>query len=102
LYYTAICLFWGAVAPEAAGVASVLYLGVFEFALSWMPGAFRLISPNYHARHLAGLPNAGMMAERVPDIHPTVSLAVLVAMTAIALTLSATVLRVSEYRFGKS
>lgn len=102
LLYGAICMFWGAVATEAAGIVSALYLAVVEFALGLMPGVFRFVSMNYFAQQLAGLPKAGVRPDLVPDVATWVPLAAMVPMTLLFLVLAAVVVGTSEYRFGKA
>ena len=100
LVYGAVCMFWGAVAPEAAGIISVLYLGIVEFAASGAPLQVRLVSMNYHAQHLAGMPKAGLMPDTVPDIPVWASVIVVSAVAMGFLFLAVTVVRASEYRVG--
>jgi ABC-type transport system involved in multi-copper enzyme maturation permease subunit len=102
LLYGAICMFWGAVATEAAGIVSALYLAIVEFAFSFLPGIFRLASMNYLAQQLAGLPKAGLHPELVPEVAPWVPFAAIVPMGAGFLLLAALVVATSEYRFGKA
>ncbi len=102
LLYAAICTFWGAVAAEAAGIVSTLYLAVVEFAFGLLPGIFRFVSMNYFATQLAGLPKAGMWPELVPDVAAWVPIVVIVPETLAFLFLAALVVGTSEYRFGKA
>lgn len=102
MLYGAICMFWGAVATEAAGVVSALYLGIVEFAFGSLPGVFRFVSMNYLATQLAGLPKGGIRPDLVPDVEVWVPLAAIVPMTIFFLIVGAAAVAASEYRFGKA
>jgi hypothetical protein len=102
LLYGAICTFWGAVATEAAGIVSALYLAIVEFAFSMLPGIFRFVSMNYMAQQLGGLPKAGLRPDLVPDMETWVPVVTIVPMTFLFLVLSAVVVGASEYRFGRA
>lgn len=102
LLYGAICMFWGAIVPEAAGIVSFLYLAVMEFALGFMPTVFRFVSMNYHATQLAGLEKRGLMPESVPDVDPQWPLLAIAVMTLLFLFFGALTVSASEYRFGKA
>jgi len=102
LLYGAICMFWGAIATEAAGIVSFLYLAVVEFAFGLLPGIFRFISMNYHASQLAGLPKGGIRPDLVPDVEAWGPLAAIVVMTLAFLGFAAMTVSMSEYRFGKA
>jgi len=45
LVYGAVCTFWGAVATEAAGIVSALWLAIVEFTFGLLPGIFRFVLP---------------------------------------------------------
>jgi hypothetical protein len=101
-FYGAVCLFWGAVAPEAAGIIAILHLGVLEFGFVWLPTYFRLVSMNYLGRQLAGLSKGGIMASSVPDVPPAIAAAVLLVVSALTMTVAAVVVRMSEYRYAQA
>lgn len=102
MLYGAICIFWGAVATEAAGIVSALYLAIVEFAFSMLPGIFRFVSMNFMAQELAGLPKAGLRPDLVPEIEPWIPVVTIIPMMLLFLALSAIVVGASEYRFGKA
>jgi len=102
LLYGAICIFWGAVATEAAGIVSALYLGVVEFGFGMLPGVFRFPSMNYLATQLAGLPKGGLLSHLTPDIESWIPVAAIVPMTLVFLGFAVLTVKVSEYRFGKA
>lgn len=102
LLYGAICMFWGSVATEAAGIVSALYLAIVEFAFGLLPGVFRFVSMNFFAQELAGLRRGGVRPDLVPEIATWVPLATIVPMTLLFLLLAALVVGTSEYRFGKA
>lgn len=102
LFYCAVCTFWGAIVPEAAGIVSALHLAVVEFCFSFVPGMMRFVSMSYLAQQLAGLDRGGFFPDTVPDISDGVVVAVLVVITLFFLSLAALVVQVSEYRFSKA
>jgi ABC-type transport system involved in multi-copper enzyme maturation permease subunit len=102
LLYGAICMFWGALVPEAGGIVSFLYLGIMEFALGFVPSVFRFVSMNYHATQIAGLEKRGLWPDTVPDVEPWGPLAAIVVMTLLFLFFGALTVSASEYRFGKA
>ena len=102
VFYCTLCNFWGAVAPEAAGIVSILYLGVIEFLFSGLPGYFRCISMSYLAQQMAGLPKGGMMAESAPDVPVMIGAPVIACMTLLFLGFTILVVQVSEYRLGRA
>lgn len=102
LYYGGLCMFWGALMPEAAGIVSTLHLAVIEFVFTWAPGALRLISMNHMARTLAGIKPGGFMPEYVPVVPAPAAVGVLVAVSVGALALCAMVVQTSEYRHGRA
>jgi ABC-type transport system involved in multi-copper enzyme maturation permease subunit len=95
-----VCLACGAVMPEAAGVLAILYLGFFEFALSFIPFAFRLFSPVHHAAVLSGV--AGVAEGSVPVISLTAAGLVLAMITLSALVLAMFVVGKREYRYAST
>lgn len=101
-FYCALCTFWGAVAPEAAGIVSTLYLALVEFALSFMPTFFRFVSMNYLAQQLAGLPRGGIMPHTVPDVPSWAAVAAVTGMMLAFLAFASLAVKTSEYRFGKA
>ncbi|MFW6051795.1 MAG: hypothetical protein ACODAU_11505 [Myxococcota bacterium] len=99
-YYGGLCLFWGAVAPEAAGIVATLHLAAVEFLFTWAPGLFRLISMNHIARALAELPLGGIMPEHVPDLPEAAAVGVLSMVVLLSMGATALVVQVREYRHG--
>ena len=102
MLYGAICMFWGAVAPEAAGTLSVLYLAVMEFGFGSAPFFLRVISLNFLGKELAGLPRGGLLAETVPELPVWAGAAAIPTVTLIFLGLAMVTITTSEYRFGKA
>jgi hypothetical protein len=101
-YYGAVCLFWGALLPEAAGILSILYLAIAELTFSKLPGVFRLVSMNYRAEQLVALPRGGLMAHTVPPLDPWLSVLAIALLTVGFSLLAMLVVRVQEYRFSKA
>lgn len=101
LTYSGICLAWGAIAPQAAGIISVVHLGVFEWFLALIPGPLRLASMSHHARELGGLERAGF-AEWVPEVELGTCAAVVIAACVIFTSLGVLVVQMSELRYGKA
>ncbi len=101
-YYGAVCFFWGALLPEAAGILSLIYLAVVEFGFGKLFGIVRLASMNYHAEQLAGLPRGGFLADSVPDLAPWWSVLAIGAHALVFLSLAVIVVRLQEYRFSKA
>lgn len=95
-----VCLTCGAIMPEAAGVLAILYLGVFEFALSFVPWAFRLFSPVHHASVLAGV--SAVLESSVPEVPTAASAVVLVTITLASLVLAMFVVGRREYRYASA
>ncbi len=98
--YCAMCLFWGSVAVEAAGVATAVYLATVEFGAGYiLPGAAKLVSFNTHARKLANLPDNGFFAHAVllPDVPQWVWAATLLAGGLIFGLMAAWVFQWREY-----
>lgn len=102
VYYGAVCFFWGALLPEAAGILSLIYLAVIEFGFGKLFGIVRLASMNHHAEQLAGLPRGGLLAESVPTIEPAWSVAAIAALALVFLALAGLVVRLQEYRFSRA
>ncbi len=102
IFYCAVCTMWGALVPEAAGIVAALYLAVVEFGGSLMPGVFRVVSMNFHAQEVAGMPKTGLMSTYAPDISPAIGSALIAFVTVASLTIAAIVVQVSEYRFSKA
>ncbi len=99
--YCAICTCFGALAPDAPGVLSALYLAILEFGLSFMPSYFRCASLNYSAQQLAGLEKAGFMVDTAPDISAPIAGAVLVLASLLFMVFATLTVQLSEYRFSK-
>ena len=102
LFYCSLCTFWGAIAPEAAGIISALYLGVIEFLFSLLPGYFRCISMNYLCQQIAGLEKGGMMADSAPDVPAMIAAPTVGLMAVVFLGLAALAVQISEYRFNRA
>lgn len=100
--YSAICLFWGALVVEAAGVMAALHLAFLEFGIGSLPTAFRFGSMNYLASQLAGLPKGGFRPDWVPDIETWVCGLVVGAVMGLFLTLAAVVVESSEFGYGRA
>lgn len=100
--YSAICLFWGALAPEAAGIVSGLYLAIIEFLVSYLPGHFRIISMNYLGQSVAGFEPGGLMPEIAPAIPMYVGAPVIVLVTLFFLFFASLTVQTSEYRFSQA
>jgi len=77
LSYSGVCFAASAAVPGAPGVIAAIYLGGFEFAASFAPGAIRVVSANFHAQELLGYEAAGILPDSVPAVSPEVSVAVL-------------------------
>ena len=102
ILYNAVCMFWGALVPEAAGIVSALYLGVIEFLFSLAPGMFRFLSMNYFAQELANIPRGGLMPDMVPEVDTPIIIVVIGMAIVLFVSLSALIVRTSEYRFSKA
>lgn len=102
LVYSAVCTFWGAVATEAAGIVSALWLAIVEFAFGMLPGIFRFVSMNHFAQVLSGQPVGGLRPDLVPPVAMWIPPTAMVAEMVIFLMLAALVVSSSEYRFGKA
>jgi ABC-2 type transport system permease protein len=99
--YSGICLLWGALVPEAAGILSVVWLGFIEWFVAQLPGSLRLFSLNHHARELAGLEHAGW-SWWVPEVHLGISAGVVVGGWLLFTFLGVLTVQLSELRFGKA
>ena len=106
LCYCAICLLWGTLVVEAAGLVSTLYLALVEFGLGLMPGFVRLVSMNYLATQLAGLPRGGFDLESVgvvvPEVETWICGVVVGVVGVVFLALASLVVKTSEFGFGKA
>ncbi len=102
LCYSAICLFWGSLVVEAAGLVSTLHLAAIEFGASFMPGPARLASMNYLSAQLAGLPRGGFLPELVPEVELAVAAGVVSAVTLVFLGFAWLVIGTREFGFGKA
>jgi ABC-type transport system involved in multi-copper enzyme maturation permease subunit len=100
LCYSAICLFWGAMVPEAAGIVSGLYLGVVEWILSFAPGSVRYVSMNYLARQIAGQEPGGLFPEIAPVVDAWVAAGVIGGVTVLFVFFAVLVVSLSELRVG--
>ena len=100
LTVSTVCLACGAIMPEAAGVLAILYIGGVEFAMSFAPFLFRLLSSVHHASVLTGIePSASF---HVPVVPPTAAGLVLVMITLFALVLAMFVVGKREYRYASA
>lgn len=99
--YSAICLMWGSLAVEAAGIVSALYLAIVELACTFVP-LLKLASMNHHAVALAGLDTSGPFSSVIPEIAVPlhVSAIVVIAATLLFLSLATLAVKTSEYRVG--
>ncbi len=98
--YTAVCLFWGTLVPEAGGILSAVYLASVEFGGAWLPGPLRLMSMNYQAQQIAGLPKGGLLAEYAPNVSEGWAAAAAIALTMIFLAVAMVITRHREYRWA--
>lgn len=86
--YCAICLFWGAVAYEAAGILSLLHLIVVEFGLSFAP-LFKNVTAHYLAETLrdgAPVPDVSSALQGLPavaEVHPAIAVSAIVGLTVV-------------------
>lgn len=112
LFYGALCLFWGSLIPEAAGIVSTLHLALIELCITWLPGIFRYVSMNFHARQLAGLEmrmlgGEGTLGQIAKQLLPSEvpawgSVLAISASALLTLLFASLVVHASEYRFGKA
>ena len=100
--YCGICLFWGALVPEAGGMVSVIWLGFVELFLGLMPGAIRFASMNHFAKELAGIERGGFFAEIVPDVELWICGLVVAAVGLLFSFFGVLWVQLSELRFGKA
>ncbi|MCB9604186.1 MAG: ABC transporter permease subunit [Sandaracinus sp.] len=98
--YSAMCLLWGALVPEAAGVVAGLYLGVVEWILGFAPGSVRFISMNYLARQMAGQEPGGLFPEIAPVVDGVVAAGAIGGVTLLFLFFAILVVSTSELRIG--
>lgn len=101
LAYSGICLLWGALVPEAAGMLSVVWLGFVEWFMALLPGVLRFLSLNHFARELAGLPRAGW-SDWVPEVSLWTSAGVVVGGWLVFTLFGVLTVQLSELRFGKA
>jgi ABC-type transport system involved in multi-copper enzyme maturation permease subunit len=101
-FYSAVCLFFGALVIEAGGLLSIVYMAFMEFFVGSVPAAARYGSMNYLATQLAGLPKGGLLPEYAPDVETWIAAVVITVLTAIFLGLAVLVTNVSEFGFGKA
>ncbi len=99
--YSGICLLWGALVPEAAGMLSVVWLGFIEWFVPKLPGVIRFASLNHFARELAGLERAGW-ADWVPDVELWICGLVVAGGWLLFTSLGVLTVQFSELRFGKA
>lgn len=102
LCYCAICLFWGSLVTEAAGLMATIHLGALEFAMGLMPFALRFVSMNHWTRRIAGLPMGGFLVDTVPDVDLPVAFAVVSGVTLAFLVGAVLVVRSSQFGLGKA
>jgi hypothetical protein len=101
LAYSGICLFWGALVPEAAGMVSIVWLGFVEWFLATLPYILRCASLSFYARELGGLERAGIDAD-VPDFELWICGVVVVCGWLLFTGLGVLTVQLSELRFGKA
>ena len=102
LAYTSICMMWGAIVVEAAGIVAALHLAVMEFLVSLAPGPFRVISLHYSATELAGFAKDGPFSDAAPSIQPAVAASVLILAFALFFVITSVAVSTNEYRTGKA
>jgi hypothetical protein len=109
LTYSAVTLFWGVVAPEAAGLVSVVWLGFVEWFGTLLPSVFRFMSMNHFARELGGLERAGWdpvelgpLVVEVPFVELHWCALIVVSEWLIVLGLALLIMQVSQLKFGKA
>ena len=101
-FYSALCLFFGALVIEAGGLIAIVYMAFMEFFVGSVPAAARYGSMNYLATQLAGLLKGGLMPEHAPDVESWIAALVIVVLTMLFLGLSVLITNVSEFGFGKA
>jgi hypothetical protein len=101
LAYSGICLLWGALVPEAAGMIAVVWLGFLEWFMALLPGVLRFASLNHFARELGGLERAGW-ADWVPEVEIATCAGIVVGGWILFTMLGILVVQTSELRFGKA
>jgi ABC-2 type transport system permease protein len=99
--YSGICLLWGALVPEAAGMLSVVWLGFVEWFMGLLPGIIRFISLNHFARELGGLERAGW-DDWVPDVELWICATVVGGGFLLFTALGVLTVQLSELRAGKA
>jgi hypothetical protein len=110
LTYSGICLLWGALVPEAAGMLSIVWLGFMEWFVGLLPGPLRFASMAHFARELGGVytTEADGTIDRmgwddwIPPVDLWVCGLVIVIAWLVFTGLGVLVVQVSELRFGKA
>lgn len=101
--YSGICLLWGAMVPEAAGMLSVVWLGFVEWLMGLMPGVLRFASMSHFARELGGIDRAGAVDWfTVPDVELWVCATVVIGGFVLFTSLGVLFVQLSELRYGKA
>ncbi|MEM9074639.1 MAG: ABC transporter permease subunit [Myxococcota bacterium] len=100
--YSAMCVFWGALVPEAAGIVSGLYLAVIELLVSYLPSYFRCLSMNYLARQMVGYEPGGLMEESAPLVSGMIGGPVIVGVGLLFLFFAVITVQINEYRFSQA
>lgn len=102
--YSGICLLWGALAPGAGGMLSVVWLGFVEWFLGLFPGVVRFLSLGHFARELGGLERAGWDPEwaPVPDVDLWICALVVAGGWLLFTSLGVLTVQLSELRAGKA
>jgi hypothetical protein len=101
LAYSGICLMWGALAPQAAGMISVVWLGFVEWFMALVPGVPRFVSMSHFARELGGLERAGI-DQWVPDVELWICAAVVAGGWLLYTSLGVLTVQLTELRVGKA
>lgn len=108
--YSAVCLFWGTIVPEAGGMLSIVWLGFVEWFIGLLPGVFRFASMSHWTRELGGMEPAGW-AEisfagndlvTVPEVETWIQVLVPVTEWALFLGFALLVMQTAQLRFGKA
>lgn len=109
--YSAICLFWGTLVPEAGGMLSIVWLGFVEWFVGLLPGVFRFGSMTHWARELGGIEAAGWGEITIGPGDPLVSVPVVetwimvlvpVVEWALFLGFALLIMQTAQLRFGKA
>ncbi len=99
--YSGICLFWGALVPEAAGMLSVIWLLFFEAFAGLLPSVLRMVSLSHYARLLGDLEPAGLDLG-VPPVELWVCAVVVVSAWLVFTGFGVLIVQLSELRSGKA